>query len=555
MTGIVVFAAAFLLYFHTAVPVFFFEDNAEFTTAAYTLGLTHFPGYPLISSVANIAGLLPLGGFGFRCNIFSSFIGALAVYFFFRCSLEMTGGKKASLAAATVFALSGNLWTQTAILKVYSIHYALIFGLLWMALAGKLSDFRWLLFSSFLFGIGVANHLSFSLMLIPVCIIWISQRGTWQYRLTAGRAALLPLAGLFSWITQLYILARSNSPAAGIFFSWGRVTETGTFLKSITGLAYASLPFNKEPWGMRFAAYAGYLESAMPLWAWIIAGVSATAGALVLFRNAKPRLAALLAGAALFSGYTLLHGAAVDIMHVPPWGFVILLAGCAIAKLPPPARHSAPAAVAALAVLVASARFGGYDYHRDYTAYDYMADITDTVPQRGKLGLTAGKLENFLIQYAELGPARMSWPKGDGDIYTPYLTPTIPANATYGLLNTFSADGRNEWPGTRSYPPPEDFVPPPGSRLARYAPKAYTFAGIHLQRGYYELGMGHVQAATASFSRAAAMYPGRVKEDAAIMNNRGDTAKALMLMEEVYKNDPSPENVSILLRLRQGVPQ
>jgi hypothetical protein len=289
----------------------------------------------------------------------------------------------------------------------------------------------------------------------------------------------------------------------------------------------------------------------MPLWAWIITAILSAVGASALYRNAKPRLAAVSAGAALFSAYTLLHGAAVDIMHVPPWGFIILLGGCAIAELPPLIRNPLPVTVAALAIMVAFARFGDYDHHRDYSAYDYMADVTDTVPQHGRLALTAGKLENFLIQYAEFGPARAAWPKGDGDAYIPYLSLDIPTNTAYGLLNTFSATGRTEWPDTRSYPPPEDFTPPPGSRLARYAPKAYTIAGIHLQRGYYELGMGRVQAATADFSRAAAVYPERVKEDASIMNRRGEDAKALMLMEEVDRNNPAPENGVILLQLRR----
>src|SRR5271157_6295139 len=58
------------LYLYTMFPAFKNDDSPETITSAYTLGISHPPGYPLFTMAGKVFSLLPIGSPAFRLNSF-----------------------------------------------------------------------------------------------------------------------------------------------------------------------------------------------------------------------------------------------------------------------------------------------------------------------------------------------------------------------------------------------------------------------------------------------------------------------------------------------------
>ena len=75
----IVFLISLGFYLLTLCPTVYVGDSGEFTTAAYTLGITHPPGYPLYVLFGKIFTLIiPFGNIAYRVNLMSAFFGALS---------------------------------------------------------------------------------------------------------------------------------------------------------------------------------------------------------------------------------------------------------------------------------------------------------------------------------------------------------------------------------------------------------------------------------------------------------------------------------------------
>jgi hypothetical protein len=68
----------FQLYLYTTFPAFK-SDSPETITAAYTLGISHPPGYPLYTLAAKIFYYLPFGSPAFRGNLFAIFLAIIVL--------------------------------------------------------------------------------------------------------------------------------------------------------------------------------------------------------------------------------------------------------------------------------------------------------------------------------------------------------------------------------------------------------------------------------------------------------------------------------------------
>ncbi len=208
----IVFAFAFLLYFHTLAPTVTLEDSGELVVAADYLGVPHPPGYPIWTIVAwffqwafhwiryygrpdsnwailahSLRDLFNAAGPGgypnpaWAVNLCSAFFGALScallALLISRSGADLLRGIEAfnrgiGLRAETLFCWAGGvgggvllacspvLWSQSVIAEVYSLNaffQTLILLLLyrWMA---RPSDRRPLYALSFAFGLGLTNH-------------------------------------------------------------------------------------------------------------------------------------------------------------------------------------------------------------------------------------------------------------------------------------------------------------------------------------------------------------------------------------------------------------
>ncbi len=556
--GKFIFVFWFLAYFITATPVIHFEDNPEFITTAYTLGVAHPPGYPLISTIGNFAGLFPIGGFAFRLNALAALFCAGTVYFFYRCARIICKRRDVSFAASMLFALSGSLWGQASVFEVYPLHYLFIFAILFIALSGRLKDFRWLLSASFLFGLAVSNHLSFSLLLVPFSILWLGQKENWLYKMGVFHWFVLIGAGILSWGYQLYIPARSFAGNPETFFSWGTVRTPWAFFNYITGGIYSDMPFNREAFTERLSHFYAYISDAMPLFVLVFAVVIAGAGAKMMTRENGWRVAAFASGTALLLLYAFIQTAAMEILLLPVWGFLLLLASYAAASknlsghLPPVAS----ALTVLIALPVSWHQYVSYDFHNDYLAYDYISDIQDTLPEKGKLTLVPGIESNYLVQYGTYGPAKYG-NAGDGKLggqeFFVYLLPDKRSPFPYGLFNSSSVTrdtGEDVWDHIRSYElhaPEATMVEVNRTRaLYRNIFKLKVASRVTLKRGYHLLETGDVKEAKNLFKAAAKLDLSVLVEEASVWRIWKEYGRAIVLLESASEAVGDPRISRIL---------
>ena len=557
--GFTVFLASFLLYSLTAIPVIFYEDNPEFITTAYTLGISHPSGYPLINILGNMAGLLPFGNFAYRCNILSALFGAIAVYFFFRCSFTLSKEKFFSGAAALIFMLSGNLWTQSSIMEVYTLHYALFFAIFWISLSGRLIDFRWLLISSFLFGFAVTNHLSFALGLIPFTLLWIAKREEWRYTMDMKKFGYLLTAGFLSWAVHLYLPARSMSGTEGILFSWGRIDSLSSFLANITGFIYSDLPFNKGNMQDRINIMMDYFTG-FPIWGWAICVVPFVFGIMKMLSLSVSGSLAFLLGILAFLFYSLLHYAAIDIMMVIPWGLTLLVIFFGIARLGNFLKKATASVLTILSIYLYSAGMTEFDRHEDYTAYDYMVDVYETVPPGGKLETLNGFEENYIFFYSTYGPgavyAEVDESNGKKiEHFLPYLSLETKTAATYSLFNMehpyLGVNPDMEiWKYIRSFNMDKTHLRFQEGPLTRDAYKGAIFSRIAIQKGHALMKDGDLQKAGFFYQLAAKWNPVGLLKEATIRNRWGEKETSIAMIEASLKSRPTTYASALLAKIR-----
>lgn len=155
------FAAPFLLYLRTLAPTIYNLDSAELTTAAATGGLVRATGYPLYLIVGRLWSLLPLGDVGYRMNLLSAVSGAVTVALAERILRRLGVGVWARLAAVGLLASAQFFWALALIAEVYTLHTAMLAGIL-------LALLRWsesptparLALATFLTGLAFGNHVA-----------------------------------------------------------------------------------------------------------------------------------------------------------------------------------------------------------------------------------------------------------------------------------------------------------------------------------------------------------------------------------------------------------
>jgi len=129
-----VFAAAFSVYLFTLCPTFASEDSPELTTAAWTLGVAHPPGYPVYVIYGKIiAMLLPFGSVAWRLNLANALAAAAASGVVALIILRLTRSRLAAVVGGLALAFSGNLWAQAVVAEVYALNSLIIAILIYLA--------------------------------------------------------------------------------------------------------------------------------------------------------------------------------------------------------------------------------------------------------------------------------------------------------------------------------------------------------------------------------------------------------------------------------------
>jgi hypothetical protein len=126
-----VFILTLAIYTLSLAPGVFSWDSAELTLGIYTQGIVHATGYPLYLLLGRAFTLLPLSAdFAVRANLFSAVCGALTVALLYSINLRLFQRPFIALSAALLYGLTREIWAQSVVAEVYTLHTALMAGIL-----------------------------------------------------------------------------------------------------------------------------------------------------------------------------------------------------------------------------------------------------------------------------------------------------------------------------------------------------------------------------------------------------------------------------------------
>lgn len=225
--GVVAFGLPFFLYVLTLAPTVYNLDSAEFTTAAATGGLVRATGYPLYLLLGRIWSWLPAGDVGYRMNLLSAFSGALTVALADRILRRLDVGPWATLGALGLLASAPYFWAMSLIAEVYTLHTALMAGLILALLrwAEQPSPAR-LALAGLLGGLSMGNHAA-TVLLIPGAVWYVLTAAS--RKVLAARPLVVTLgASLLGLSIYLYLPYLYGATPA--FNYAGQYAASGEFL-------------------------------------------------------------------------------------------------------------------------------------------------------------------------------------------------------------------------------------------------------------------------------------------------------------------------------------
>jgi hypothetical protein len=323
LAAAIVFIAAFALYLKTLAPAIGPTDSGELTTAVWSLGNAHPPGFPFFLLVTHVFTWLPFGTIAVRTNIASAFFSALACALVVLAAAEILlmprdvrvakapaeekrSKKKKNvaqnvrtsdlrgpsqlmvtlimLATGLLFAFSRTLWQFATVTEVYAVNSALMAGVAWGMLRwARTRDVRWLYAAALLFGLGLCVHhvtIGTGAIAIAVVITRVGGIKFWRSRTTVI-AALLLAAGL---IVYAYLpIAALRKPV----MNWGDPASISAVWDHITGKQYrAYIKTSDEQNNAQIDRYFGIVVCELgPGWLPLVLLIAAGGIVLLWFRQ------------------------------------------------------------------------------------------------------------------------------------------------------------------------------------------------------------------------------------------------------------------------------
>ncbi|MCX7918563.1 MAG: DUF2723 domain-containing protein [bacterium] len=187
LIGIIVACIACCIYLYTLCPTVYVGDSGELTAAAYTLGIAHPPGYPLLCLTGKIFTWIPVGDIAYRINLLSAFFAAGTIFFLFLLLIKLTNNQFAAASGSLLFAFSQTFWSQANIGKSsYAMNsfFTIVILLclyLWSERQMNVTPHKptphnagiqYLYVSGLCFGLGLSNHHTL-LLWLPLYILFI----------------------------------------------------------------------------------------------------------------------------------------------------------------------------------------------------------------------------------------------------------------------------------------------------------------------------------------------------------------------------------------------
>jgi len=237
--------AIFQLYLYTTFPAFKNDDSPETITSAYTLGISHPPGYPLFTLAAKIFSYLPVGSQAFRINLFSVFLAViilLLTYFLIRQNafrIFNYENKVINFTGIFIFAFSYMFWNQAIEAKggIYILNLLFFSILVYLSMElFKGYRIKYFYLMSFIYGLSLTNHWPSMIILLPV-FGYLFFRYRWKMTLSNIKNIILFL--MLGCSPYIYLSIRSGTD--GIFFFVEKANTWESFWRNILRTVYKNV--------------------------------------------------------------------------------------------------------------------------------------------------------------------------------------------------------------------------------------------------------------------------------------------------------------------------
>lgn len=415
--ALVIALCAFAVYVRTMAPTITLRhngaDSGDLVTAAINLGVPHPTGYPWYTMIAHLFTRLPGGEPARGVNLLSALAAALSVAAVFWASYRLVVTRDgdgwlalvAAWAAAGLYAFGELLWSQATIAEVYSLNALLVAALLALALSLPLP--AKLYAGAFLFGLGLAHHVTIIWLLPALWPYWHSLR-QW---LTGKRALQIALCLLPGLLTYLYIPLRA---AAHPVPNWGQANSLSGFLWLVSGEAYRRYLSGALPFQLlyRISAWAGIWVRDLGVFGLALALLGLWRGLETDCRFTRFGLTYLV----LLSLYAMLYVTPDSYLYLLPaaavlalWtarGAMALLQGLRQETAAKPIQRWALLAVSLLLVALPAAslatRFRAMDLHTDRTAYAFAEGVLQAAAPHAII-LSRGDAQTLPLWYVRYG--------------------------------------------------------------------------------------------------------------------------------------------------------
>ncbi len=230
-------APALVVYTLTACRDIAWMDSVEFALSSAVFGVPHPTGYPLYSLAIRLAGAT---GFGpaFGPSLFSGLAAAAACGVCAIVGLRIGLRPEAALTGALSLAFSREVLAQATVPEVYSLHLLIVALLLLVALdsTSERDPSRSLLVLAYLFGLGLAHHLTV-VFILPALLVIITARG-WRRLTRLGLPTAAAMAVVIGIALTLYGVLPLRSLADPIL-DQGDPETPGRLLAHITGRQFS----------------------------------------------------------------------------------------------------------------------------------------------------------------------------------------------------------------------------------------------------------------------------------------------------------------------------
>ncbi|MGB8647719.1 MAG: DUF2723 domain-containing protein [Anaerolineae bacterium] len=202
------FVGMFVLYARTVTPGVLDADGGEFQTNIYRLGVSH-TGYPLYFMLAKLWTLLVLvGTIAYRANLFSSFMGAVAVALLYLTLRVLVHSRVGAFFAALLFGLSRVEWSQALIPDVYTLNSFFVILVVLMAALYRMRRVSSVWFVA-VYALSLTHHRTM-MWFAPAVGVWLLLGEGWAL-FRPRRLGSLILAFLLPLLIYLYIPLRGES--------------------------------------------------------------------------------------------------------------------------------------------------------------------------------------------------------------------------------------------------------------------------------------------------------------------------------------------------------